>query len=80
MKSEELLSVDLIIAFLVFVGFLLYSCSDDPGSLGQEKVSGSGITYHYFEIDGMPCVYVKEGLGQSSTGGPDCDWSKWQGR
>jgi hypothetical protein len=65
---------------LVLVVFGLYSCSDNPSTPGQKRTSNSGVNYYYFEVEGMPCIYVTEGLADNATGGPSCDWSKWEGR
>lgn len=63
--------ITILISLLVLV-----SC----GSPGEVTTSAEGITYSYFEIEGMPCIYVMQNPGANfATGGPTCDWSKWKG-
>lgn len=64
--------------WLVIIMFLLLSCQT---AVGPELVSDSGITYEYFEINGMPCIYIEKNQRfNHATGGPSCDWSKWKGQ
>ncbi len=67
----------LVLGTLFVIVLLFASCSSITT---EARTTESGLTYEYFTIDGMPCVYVNKGAGLSwGTGGPSCDWSKWEG-
>lgn len=51
-----------------------------PSIPSQTQTTENGVQYRMFEIEGMPCVYVTEGVSNAKTGGPSCDWSKWRGK
>ncbi len=66
----------LVLGTLFVIILLIGACNQIPGEV---RTTEKGVTYKYFTIDGMPCVYVTEGVDQNKTGGPSCDWSKWKG-
>lgn len=76
---SDILRYSLVAVILfVFLVFMSLMVMEQNSSIPAElNVSESGIEYKYFTIDGMPCIYITEGVGQSKTGGPSCDWSKW---
>lgn len=75
MKEYILIMVLAIVVIIALLGLAsLYT--ENPGLSTNQKTTETNITYSYFTIDGMPCVYVREGFGRSITGGPSCDWSK----
>jgi hypothetical protein len=68
---------DTVIGFFLVVILIVFitQCGTNP-NMGKQSKTETGITYTEFTINGMPCVYVEKGLGNSKTGGPSCDWSK----
>lgn len=84
-KTIFLLALGVVLlALLALLGFIV----DDeiqnsyrvPGQIVTESNWQGTVKYRYFEANGMPCIYVVEGSGNSQTGGPTCDWSKWAGK
>jgi hypothetical protein len=66
----------LLIFFLTII--LVSGCNSKLSE--NLQTSETGIEYYYFEIDGMPCIYVERNQpDNNATGGPSCDWSRWQG-
>lgn len=59
---------------MLLAAFVFLSSVFENWSLG----SGGEVTYDLFYIKEMPCVYVEVGSGYAKTGGPSCDWSKWE--
>ena len=81
MTRGQLISIlGLGLLFIVIVALALLLILDDNDISGEVRETESGVSYKVFYIEGMPCVYVTEGVGNDKTGGPSCDWSKWQGR
>lgn len=75
---------DLILKIIVAVGlvillFAIPECGPNTQLQQGMETTETGVTYKYFTIKGMPCVYVQVGEGRSATGGPSCDWTKWRG-
>jgi hypothetical protein len=70
----------IISAVAICVIIALVLIFNAPTIEGETRETESGMKYELFYIEGMPCVYVRDGALNSSTGGPSCDWSKWKGR
>lgn len=71
----------LVFVAIVVVAVILVLTHEEENSAIEtnQTTTETGITYSYFTIDGMPCVYVEVGAGRTATGGPSCDWTKWKG-
>ena len=80
MNHEEGVFVVKAIIFLVLAVSVILAAQCNPELPGETKTTEAGIEYKYFTVDGMPCIYVTEGVGKYATGGPTCDWSKYRGR
>ena len=86
--DPDLYAISFQFSFLVlgtlFVVILLFAaCNEMPDNEKSipGEIHGTGMTYEYFTIDGMPCIYIDRYMGADSRGdgGPSCDWSKWKG-
>lgn len=76
---EYFLVLVLVIIVVAGVWFALTLEEENSAIETNQTTTETGITYSYFTIDGMPCVYVEVGAGRTATGGPSCDWTKWKG-
>lgn len=79
MNSSDWAGILGIIGVIIVIVIFASQCQSNPELDTIPQTTETGIEYKYFTINGMPCVYVEQGIGQSKTGGPDCDWSKWKG-
>ena len=59
---------------LVIAVVLIGVSACQPVLSEPQNTTPMGMEYEYFEIEGMPCFWVG-----AASGGPSCDWSKWQG-
>jgi hypothetical protein len=80
MMGDDLKAIGMVLIFIIVILAMMYSCSSNPDIPGKVETTETGIDYKEFTINGMPCIYVTQGIGNTRTGGPTCDWSKWRKR
>lgn len=60
---------------VVWLSLMVSGCAPTPAQ--TKKTEGThGLEYRIVEIEGMPCVWIKRGIGDTSYAGVSCDWSK----
>ena len=79
-RGRLIIILGLSLLFFTILTIILVLILPDKNIPSQIRETESGISYKLFYLEGMPCIYVTEGVGNAKTGGPSCDWSKWQGR
>lgn len=77
---DDIVKIVALVAIVAILLFAMYSCAPNASIPGTVNTTESGIEYKQFTVNGMPCLYITEGVGNTKTGGPTCDWSKWRGQ
>lgn len=70
----------LIFILSVLIWTLISTIANDTATVGDPAETESGLEYGKFTIEGMPCVFYKEGSGNNQRGGLTCNWEMWNGR